>query len=200
MIVRGRLAICKLVILLGLLSGPAFADRTIEGRVTVVRSGNPRSTVPDSEGGVSINGAHITCGFQGIFRLTFQRMGRSVIRKIVAVTGLAMIGAMAQAQEMPDNGTVISVEVVPFSEDAVNRAFVSLAEDERFVIQQRLARRGFYQGTVDGTTGPRTRVAVTGRNPRTGEAVDGKGSIRFKTGKALRERLNPEKWARDGKA
>ena len=37
MIVRGRLAIWKLVILLGLLSGPAFADRTIEGRVTVVR-------------------------------------------------------------------------------------------------------------------------------------------------------------------
>jgi len=37
MIVRGRLAIWKLVILMGLLSGPAFADRTIEGRVTVVR-------------------------------------------------------------------------------------------------------------------------------------------------------------------
>lgn len=37
MIARGRLAIWKLVILLVLLSGPAFADRTIEGRVTVVR-------------------------------------------------------------------------------------------------------------------------------------------------------------------
>jgi micrococcal nuclease len=31
-----RFAIWKLVILLGLLSGPAFADRVIEGRVTVV--------------------------------------------------------------------------------------------------------------------------------------------------------------------
>ena len=34
---RGHLAIWKLVIILGLLSGPAFADRVIEGRVTVVR-------------------------------------------------------------------------------------------------------------------------------------------------------------------
>lgn len=33
----GRFAIWKLVILLGRLSGPTFADRTIEGRVTVVR-------------------------------------------------------------------------------------------------------------------------------------------------------------------
>lgn len=37
MIARGHLAIWKLVIILGLLSGPAFADRVIEGRVTVVR-------------------------------------------------------------------------------------------------------------------------------------------------------------------
>ena len=37
MIVRGHLAIWKFVILLGLLSGPAFADRSFEGRVTVVR-------------------------------------------------------------------------------------------------------------------------------------------------------------------
>ena len=44
--------------------------------------------------------------------------------------------------------------------------------------------------------------ARTGRNPRTGDAVavDEKRSIRFKTGKALRERLNPEKGAHDGKA
>jgi integration host factor subunit beta len=44
--------------------------------------------------------------------------------------------------------------------------------------------------------------ARMGRNPRTGEAVavDEKRSIRFKTGKALREQLNPEKGARDGKA
>ena len=33
----GRFTILKLVIFLGLLSGPAFADRTIQGRVTVVR-------------------------------------------------------------------------------------------------------------------------------------------------------------------
>ena len=33
----GHLAIWKLVIILGLLSSPAFADRVIEGRVTVVR-------------------------------------------------------------------------------------------------------------------------------------------------------------------
>lgn len=33
----GRFVIWKLVILLGRLSGPTFADRTIEGRVTVVR-------------------------------------------------------------------------------------------------------------------------------------------------------------------
>jgi micrococcal nuclease len=33
----GHFTILKLVIFLGLLSGPAFADRTIEGRVTVVR-------------------------------------------------------------------------------------------------------------------------------------------------------------------
>lgn len=85
-----------------------------------------------------------------------------MISKIFAVTGLAMIGAMAQAQETltPESGPVVGVEAVPFSEDAVNRAFMSLSEDERFVIQQRLARRGFYQGAVDGTTGPGTRSAV----------------------------------------
>jgi integration host factor subunit beta len=44
--------------------------------------------------------------------------------------------------------------------------------------------------------------ARTGRNPRTGEAVavDEKRAIRFKLGKALRERLNPEGEPRDGKA
>jgi hypothetical protein len=38
------------------------------------RSGDTRRPVPDPEGGVlSIKGAHIPCGFQGILRLTFQR-------------------------------------------------------------------------------------------------------------------------------
>ncbi len=44
--------------------------------------------------------------------------------------------------------------------------------------------------------------ARTGRNPRTGEAmaVDEKRVIRFKLGKGLRDRLNLEGGARDGKA
>lgn len=44
--------------------------------------------------------------------------------------------------------------------------------------------------------------ARTGRNPRTGESVsvDEKRSIRFKTGKGLHDRLNPEGGARNGKA
>lgn len=49
---------------------------------------------------------------------------------------------------------------VAFDPDAVNRAFNRLSEDERYVIQQRLQRRGFYQGTVDGLTGPGTRDAI----------------------------------------
>ncbi len=74
-----------------------------------------------------------------------------MIRKIVAVTGLAMIATLTQAQETstPESGPVIGVE-------AVNHAFMSLSEDERVVIQQRLARRGFYQATVDGMTGSGT--------------------------------------------
>jgi integration host factor subunit beta len=44
--------------------------------------------------------------------------------------------------------------------------------------------------------------ARTGRNPRTGEAVEvqAKSLPRFKTGKALRDRLNPTGGMRDGKA
>jgi integration host factor subunit beta len=44
--------------------------------------------------------------------------------------------------------------------------------------------------------------ARTGRNPRTGEAVEvqAKSLPRFKTGKALRDRLNPKGGMRDGKA
>lgn len=52
------------------------------------------------------------------------------------------------------------VDAVAFDPDAVNRAFTRLSEDERYVIQQRLQRRGFYQGTVDGMTGPGTREAI----------------------------------------
>ena len=46
------------------------------------------------------------------------------------------------------------------------------------------------------------RRARTGRNPRTGEAVEveAKSLPRFKTGKALRDRLNPKGGMRDGKA
>ena len=51
-------------------------------------------------------------------------------------------------------------DAVAFDPDAVNRAFNRLSEDERYVIQQRLQRRGFYQGTVDGLTGPGTRDAI----------------------------------------
>jgi integration host factor subunit beta len=46
------------------------------------------------------------------------------------------------------------------------------------------------------------RRARTGRNPRTGEAVEveAKRAVRFKTGKGLRDLLNPKGGARDGKA
>lgn len=44
--------------------------------------------------------------------------------------------------------------------------------------------------------------ARTGRNPRTGESVevDEKRAIRFKTGKGLRDRLNPDGGSDDGQA
>lgn len=44
--------------------------------------------------------------------------------------------------------------------------------------------------------------ARTGRNPRTGEAVEveAKRAIRFKLGKGLRDRLNRQDGAHDGKA
>lgn len=85
-----------------------------------------------------------------------------MIRDIFAVIGLALIGSIAQAQGIPAPGAgpVVDAAAVPFSEAAVNSAFTRLSEDERYVIQQRLERRGFYQGTVDGLTGPGTREAI----------------------------------------
>jgi integration host factor subunit beta len=52
----------------------------------------------------------------------------------------------------------------------------------------RVELRGF------GMFSTKQREARTGRNPRTGEAVkvEGKSVPFFKTGKQLRERLNPE--------
>ena len=85
-----------------------------------------------------------------------------MIRYVFAVTGFALIGSMALAQgtPAPESGAIVDVAAVPFSEAAVNGAFMRLSEDERYVLQQRLERRGFYQGTVDGLTGPGTREAI----------------------------------------
>jgi integration host factor subunit beta len=60
----------------------------------------------------------------------------------------------------------------------------------------RVELRGF------GSFSTTERRARTGRNPRTGEAVEveAKRAIRFKTGKGLRDLLNPKGGTRDGKA
>jgi integration host factor subunit beta len=60
----------------------------------------------------------------------------------------------------------------------------------------RVELRGF------GTFEPVDRKARTGRNPRTGEAVevDAKRVPRFKTGKRLRDRLNPDGDVEDGQS
>lgn len=83
-----------------------------------------------------------------------------MIRIIGVASIIAVTGATALAQGTVPGGVAEPVEAVLFSTDAVNRAFTRLSEDERFVIQQRLERRGFYQGTVDGLTGPGTRDAI----------------------------------------
>ena len=59
-----------------------------------------------------------------------------MIRYVFAVTGLALIGSMAQAQgaPAPRTGPVVDAAAVPFSEAAVNSAFKRLSEDERYVI------------------------------------------------------------------
>jgi hypothetical protein len=103
-----------------------------------------------------------TFAFGGILLQNFQRGGHSMVRYVLAVTGLVLIGSMAQAQgtPTPEIGPVVDAAAVPFSEAAVNREFTRLSEDERYVLQQRLERRGFYQGTVDGLTGPGTREAI----------------------------------------
>lgn len=78
-----------------------------------------------------------------------------IVRTMEAVAVMAQLcGASLHAQ------TATPTDAVAFDQDAVNRAFTRLSEDERYVIQQRLQRRGFYQGTVDGLTGPGTREAI----------------------------------------
>ncbi|PZX36940.1 putative peptidoglycan binding protein [Roseinatronobacter thiooxidans] len=83
-----------------------------------------------------------------------------MIRTIGVAAIIAVTGVMALAQGTVPEGGAVPIEAVPFSTEAVNRAFNRLTDDERSVIQQRLERRGFYQGTVDGLTGPGTRDAI----------------------------------------
>lgn len=83
-----------------------------------------------------------------------------MIRTIGVAALIAMMGVTALAEDNPSGIGTMPVDAVPFSPEAVNRAFSELSEDERYVIQQRLQRRGFYQGTVDGLTGPGTRDAI----------------------------------------
>ena len=61
-------------------------------------------------------------------------------------------------------------------------------------ITERLAEGGRVELRGFGTFSTREREARTGRNPRTGEAVDvpAKRVPYFKPGKEMRERLNPE--------
>ncbi|KLE34249.1 integration host factor subunit beta [Aurantiacibacter luteus] len=61
-------------------------------------------------------------------------------------------------------------------------------------ITARLAEGGRVELRGFGTFSTREREARTGRNPRTGEAVDvpAKRVPYFKPGKEMRERLNPE--------
>lgn len=81
-----------------------------------------------------------------------------MIRMMATVGVMALLcGAGLHAQTV---APAVLAEAVAFDQDAVNRAFTRLSEDERYVIQQRLKRRGFYQGTVDGLTGPGTRDAI----------------------------------------
>ena len=61
-------------------------------------------------------------------------------------------------------------------------------------ITERLAEGGRVELRGFGTFSTREREARTGRNPRSGEAVDvpAKRVPYFKPGKEMRERLNPE--------
>lgn len=81
-----------------------------------------------------------------------------MIRLIGAAPLIAMTFASVQAQTAMTPSVLM--DAVLFDQDAVNTAFTLLSEDERYVIQQRLQRRGFYQDTVDGLTGPGTREAI----------------------------------------
>lgn len=79
-------------------------------------------------------------------------------RMIGTATVMALLcGASLHAQTA---APAAPVDAVAFDPGAVNRAFSRLAEHERFVVQERLQRRGFYKGAVDGLTGPGTRDAI----------------------------------------
>lgn len=81
--------------------------------------------------------------------------------RIMGVAALiAMMGVTALAEDNSSGIGTMPAGAISFSPEAVNRAFSQLSEDERYVIQQRLERRGFYDGTVDGLTGPGTREAI----------------------------------------
>jgi integration host factor subunit beta len=69
-------------------------------------------------------------------------------------------------------------------------------------ITDALARGGRVEVRGFGSFSTTERRARTGRNPRTGEAVEveAKRAVRFKTGKGLRDLLNPKGGTRDGKA
>lgn len=82
--------------------------------------------------------------------MTIRMMGTAAVMVLLC-------GASLHAQ----TGTPAApADAVAFDPDAVNRVFTRLSEDERYVIQQRLQWRGFYQGTVDGLAGPGTREAI----------------------------------------
>jgi peptidoglycan hydrolase-like protein with peptidoglycan-binding domain len=48
-----------------------------------------------------------------------------------------------------------------------------LTADERYELQQQLARRGFDIGTPDGLLGPRTRIAIRNFQASVGLVADG---------------------------
>lgn len=81
-----------------------------------------------------------------------------MIRVFGAAALVAMTVTSGQAQTTAT--PLPSTDAVPFDPEMVDRVFSRLPDHERFVIQARLQRRDFYQGTVDGLTGPGTRAAL----------------------------------------
>jgi membrane-bound lytic murein transglycosylase B len=49
----------------------------------------------------------------------------------------------------------------------------ALAREERRELQQHLARRGFYNGKIDGKIGPKSRMAIRAFQSRSGMVADG---------------------------